>query len=98
VDVGRITTGRRQHLGVGRRSEGKVSTDTEAHRADLAGTFRMRFQIAQRSLCVGIVAGEFFVDFVRVASIRPGLVVWEHSTRFFELMKYFRDDILAQTS
>jgi len=52
----------------------------------------MRFQIAQRSLCVGIVTGEFLVDFVRVAPIRPHLVIWKHGARFFELMKYFGDN------
>jgi hypothetical protein len=69
-----------------------VSTDAETHRADFAGTFRMRLQIAQCSLGIGIVAGEFFVDFVRVAPIRARLIVWEHSAWFFELVKYFRDD------
>ena len=54
----------------------------------------MRFQRAQCSLCVGIVAGEFFVDFIRVAPIRSRLVVWKHSARFFELMKYFRDALM----
>ena len=41
VDVGRIAAGRREDLGVGRGSEGKVSTDTETHGADLSGAFRM---------------------------------------------------------
>src|SRR5258708_14535457 len=54
----------------------------------------MRFQRAQCSLCVGIVVGVFFVDFIRVAPIRPRLVVWKHSARFFELMKYFRDALM----
>ncbi len=49
-------------------------------------------QIAQCSLGVGIVAGEFFVDFVRIASIRPSLIVGQDSARFFEFMKYLRDD------
>src|SRR6516162_6434470 len=49
----------------------------------------MRLQVTQRSLCVGIVAGKFFVDFVRVTSIRAGLVVGKHSARFFQLMEYF---------
>ena len=52
----------------------------------------MRFQIAQSSLCVGIVTGELLVDFVRVTPIRPRLVIWKHGARFFELMKYFRDN------
>src|ERR1700737_2974450 len=52
----------------------------------------MRLQIAQCSLCIAIVAGEFFVDFVRVAPIRARLIVWKYSARFFELMKYFRNN------
>jgi hypothetical protein len=52
----------------------------------------MRFQVTQCSLCVAIVAREFFVDFVRVAPIRPCLVVWKHSAWFFEFVKYFRHD------
>jgi hypothetical protein len=41
VDVGRIAAGRCEDLGVGRGSEGKVSTDAETHRADLSGAFRV---------------------------------------------------------
>ena len=69
-----------------------MTTDAEPHSPDLAGAFRMRLQIAQCSLGVGIVAEEFFVDFVRIASIRPGLIVGKDSAWFFEFMKYFRDD------
>jgi len=52
----------------------------------------MRLQIAYRSLGIGIVAGQFFVDFIRVTPIRARLVVWKHSARFFELMKNFRNN------
>ena len=48
--------------------------------------------MAECSLCVGIVAGEFFVDFVGVTPIRSRLVIWKNGARFFELMEYFRDD------
>ena len=51
----------------------------------------MRVQIAYCRLGVGVIAGEFFVDFIRVAPIGPRLVVRKDRARFFELMKYFRD-------
>src|ERR1700756_5010981 len=69
-----------------------MSTDAETHGTNFAGTFRMRSQIAQCSLGIGIVAGEFFVDFVRVPPIRARLIVWKHSAWFFEFMKYFRNN------
>ena len=71
VNVGWVTAGCCENFRIDSGSEREMTTDAEPHSPDLAGAFRMRLQIAQGSLGVGIVAGEFFVDFIRVARSAP---------------------------
>jgi hypothetical protein len=64
-----------------------MASNTKAHDAKLAGTLRVRLQIAERGARVIIVTGQLLADFVGVASIRACLIVWQDCAGLLEFVE-----------
>ena len=71
LDVGRIETGRREHVGVQRGPEREVTAEAPADRTELAGRPRMAAKMIEHDSGVGVIRRERRAVLVAIPLVSP---------------------------
>ena len=87
VEIGRVKTGRRQHILVfGRGAKTKMTADANPDGAESAGARLVRLQIIEDRPGIAVERVQFLLLFQGVAAFRSGLIVGQRAPGWFELV------------